>query len=184
MTEMERSAYTGRKKEKKRVLRRSGRAPVLHCMLVPTGEETLLLPTSVMAEVIDFQPPRPTEEAPPWLLGEVDWENRQVPVFSFDALINGTEPGDVPRRARIMILKSLTDSTRVPYLGLLMSDLPRPVQVEENDLVETGDEKKSLGVFSHVRLDEERAIIPDMDRLAHLVTHATFGALPITQLDG
>ena len=100
---MERSAYTGRKKEKKRVLRRSGRAPVLHCMLVPTGEETLLLPTSVMAEVIDFQPPRPTEEAPPWLLGEVDWENRQVPVFSFDALINGTEPGDVPRRARIMI---------------------------------------------------------------------------------
>ena len=65
-----------------------------------------------------------------------------------------------------------------------MSDLPRPVQVEENDLVETGDEKKSLGVFSHVRLDEERAIIPDMDRLAHLVTHATFGALPISQLDG
>ena len=97
---------------------------------------------------------------------------------------SGTEPGDVPRRARIMILKSLTDSTRVPYLGLLMSDLPRPVQVEENDLVKTGDEKKSLGVFSHVRLEEERAIIPDMDRQAHLVTHATFGALPITQLDG
>ncbi|MBT8051334.1 MAG: chemotaxis protein CheW [Gammaproteobacteria bacterium] len=180
---MDRRAYKGRQKEKKKVLRRSGKAPVLHCMLVPTEPEPLLLPTSVMAEVIDFQPPRPTEDAPPWLLGEVDWENRQVPVFSFGALINGTEVGDIPKRARIMILKSLTDSTRVPYLGLLMSDLPRPVQIEQSDLVETGDDKKSLGVFSHVRFEKENAIIPDMDRLAHLVTHATFGALPITRLD-
>ena len=180
---MERRAYAGRQKEKKRVLRRSGKTPVLHCMLVPSEPETLLLPTGVMAEVIDFVPPRPAEDAPPWLLGEVDWENRQVPVFSFGALINGTELVEIPRRARIMILKSLTGSTRVPYLGLLMSDLPKPVQVEENDLVETGDDKKSLGVFSRVRLGEEQAIIPDIDRLAHLVTHAAFGALPITQLE-
>lgn len=180
---MERRAYTGRNSPKKKVMRRSGKPSVLHCMMIPTDQETLLLPTSVMAEVIDYQPPRPTEEAPPWLLGQVDWENRQVPVFCFGALINGTDPDGVSKRTKIMILKSLTDSTRVPYLGLLMSDLPSPVQVKENDLQETGDEKKSLGVFSWVRFEDEDAIIPDMDRLAHLVTHATFGALPITQLD-
>lgn len=180
---MAKSKRTSRKPAKKKVLRRSGKPIELHCMMIPTDRETLLLPTSVMAEVMDFQPPRPTEEAPPWLLGQVDWENRQVPVFSFGALINGTEVGEIAKRSRIMILKSLTDSTRVPYLGLLMSDLPRPVQVGENDLKETGDDKKSLGVFSRVQWEGEDAIIPDMDRLAHLVTHATFGALPITQLD-
>jgi chemosensory pili system protein ChpC len=180
---MEKRAYKGRGGEKKRVLRRSGKPVELHCMMVPADNETLLLPTSVMAEVMDYQPPRPNEAAPPWLLGQVDWETRQVPVFCFGALINGNEPGEVSKRSKIMILKSLTESTRVPYIGLLMSDLPRPIQVLENDLEATGDDKKSLGVFSRIRFEEEDAIIPDMDRLAYLVEHATFGALPITQLD-
>ena len=152
-------------------------------MLIPTDPELLVLPTSAMAEVIDYHQPRLMENAPPWLLGQVEWENRQVPVFSFSALINGSDVGEVPPRTKIMILKSLSDSVRVPYLGLLMGDLPRPVTIGEEDLVETGDEKKSLGVFRSVRLDDEDAIVPDLDRLAHLVTHAAFGALPITQLD-
>ena len=77
---MERRAYSGRNTPNKKVMRRSGKPTVLHCMIIPTEQETLLLPTSVMAEVIDFQPPRPTESAPPWLLGQIDWEDRQVPV--------------------------------------------------------------------------------------------------------
>ena len=39
------------------------------------------------------------------------------------------------------------------------------------------------GTRALIRLAEDDAIIPDLDRLTHLVTHATFGALPITQLD-
>jgi len=152
-------------------------------MLIPTDPEMLLLPTSVMAEVVEFSQPEPMLDAPPWLLGQVEWENRQVPVFSFSALINGTDPGEVPARARIMILKSLSDSARVPYLGMILGDLPRPVTLKEEDCVEAGDEMKSLGVFSRVRLAEDDAIVPDLDRLTHLVTHAAFGALPITQLD-
>jgi chemosensory pili system protein ChpC len=175
----------GRTKAPKRVLRTSGRSPELHCMKVPTDRETLLLPTSAMAEVVDFRKPLAMEFAPPWLLGYIDWENRQVPVFSFSALINGSAVGEIPPRAKIMILKSLSDSGRVPYLGVLLRDLPHPVTVEAEDLVETGDEKKSLGVFSRVHIGEDDGdvIIPDLDRLTHLVTHAVFGALPITKLD-
>jgi chemosensory pili system protein ChpC len=173
----------GRKKPARRMLRTSGVSPVLHCMAIPTEEQALLLPTSVMEEVVDFQPPAPIECAPPWLLGHIDWDNRQVPVFSFTALINGSDVGPVPPRSKIVILKSLGASGRVPYLGLLLGGLPHPVTVKYADLLETGDDKKSLGVFRRVLIDEEEAIIPDLDRLTHLVTHAAFGALPITRLD-
>jgi len=173
----------GRKKTTRRVLRATGRSPELHCMAIPTQRETLLLPTTVMEEVVDFQQPTAMDATPPWLLGHIQWENRQVPVFSFTALINGTDVGAIAPRAKIMILKSLTDSGRVPYLGLLLGDLPHPVTVKPEDLVETGDDKKSLGVFKRVTLDDQEAIIPDLDRLTHLVTHAAFGALPITRLD-
>ena len=173
----------GRKKVRKKVLRKTGKSPVLHCMLIPTNREMLLLPTSVMAEVLEFQKPDPMEGAPPWLLGQVEWEGRQVPVFSFSALINGTDVDEIPSGSKIIVLKSLSDSARVPYLGLLLGGLPRPVQVREGDLHQTGDDKKSLGVFSRISIEEEQAIVPDLDRLTHLVTHATFGALPIMQLD-
>jgi chemosensory pili system protein ChpC len=174
---------TGRKKGTRRVLRASGRSPELHCMAIPTQQETLLLPTSVIEEVVDFEQPTEMESVPPWLMGHFQWENRQVPVFSFTALINATEVGTVEPRSKIMILKSLTETGRVPYLGLLLSDLPHPVTIRSGDLVETGDDKKSLGVFKRVSLDDREAIIPDLDRLTHLVTHAAFGALPITRLE-
>ena len=174
----------GRKKvSRKKVMRKSGKPPEIHCMLIPTNQETLLLPTSTMAEVIDYSTPEPMNEAPPWLLGQVEWESRQVPIFSFSALINGTDVGEVPSKSKIMILKSLSDSARVPYLGLLLGDLPQPVIIKADKLVETGDEKKALGVYSRITVDENEAIIPDLDRVTHLVTHATFGALPITKLD-
>ncbi|MDT8319026.1 MAG: chemotaxis protein CheW [Xanthomonadales bacterium] len=173
----------GSSKGTTKVLRTSGKIPVVHCMFAPTDGETLLLPTSAMAEVIDFEQLAPAQNAPPWLLGQLSWENRQVPVFSFTALINGTPVGEISERSKILILKSLADASRVPYLGVLLSGLPRITNLRPEDFVETGDEKKALGVFCRILCEGQESIIPDIDRLTHLVTHATYGALPITQLD-
>jgi len=178
------AAPRGRKKTAtKKVMRRSGKSPEIRCLLIPTDGETLLLPITTMAEVVDITELQAMDDSPPWLLGQIEWESRQVPVFSFSALINGKDVGNLSSRSKIMVLKSLSESARVPYLGLLLGDLPKTVTVRENTLVPTGDEKKSLGAYSRITVDEQDAIIPDLDRLTHLVTHATLGALPITQLD-
>ena len=153
-------------------------------MLAPTEEDMLPLPTSVLAEVVDFREPSPMQDSPSWLIGQIEWEKRQVPVFSFFALINGGDPGETSSHSKIMVIKSLSESSRMPYLGFLLSGLPRMTVVKEYDLEQTGDKSKSLGVFSRIKLEEQDAIIPDLDRLTHLITHATYGAvLPITRLD-
>ena len=175
--------WYGRKKPARKVLRSSGRPPELHCMLVPTGRDDLLLPMSVVEEVIDAVRPAPIDFAPPWLLGHVEWAERQVPLFDFGALIGGTDAAPPAERSRAMILKSLNEGGRVPWLGLVLAGLPRPVTVRPADVVEVGDDRKSLGVFRRIVIGDSEAIVPDIDRLTHLVTHATFGALPITQLD-
>ena len=180
---MTRKTRSRKKVGAKKVMRKTGKAREIHCMYIPVEPDTLLLPTSTMAEVIDYVEPTPMESSPDWLLGQVEWESRQVPVFSFGDLINGSDVGEIPPQSKIMILKSLSSSAKMPYLGLLLDGLPRPVIVSENDLVETGDEKKSMGAYRSVTVDEQDAIVPDLDRLTHLVSHATFGALPITQLD-
>jgi chemosensory pili system protein ChpC len=184
--EEEAQATRGRKsarKGSKKVMRRSGVSPTIHCMLAPADTETLLLPTGIMAEVMDYQDPSPLDDSPPWLLGQMEWENRQIPVFSFSALINASDIEKISSKSKILIIKSLADSARVPYLGILLSDLPRMLNVKETDMTQTGDDKKSLGVFSRITIEDQEAIVPDLDRLTHLVTHAAYGALPITQLD-
>ncbi len=177
-----RKKISGRKTARK-VLRKAGKSPIIHCMLAPTEEDILLLPTNVLAKVVDFQQPSPLADAPSWLIGQIEWEDRQVPVFSFFALINGGDPGKISSRSKIMIIKSLSESGRVPYMGVLLGDLPRMTSIKEFDLEKTGDKNKSLGVFSRIKLEGQDAIIPDLDRLTHLITHATYGALPITHLD-
>ena len=160
-------------------------APILkvHCAMAPLTSESLLLPTNVIAEVIDFIQPAPLSSTPQWFLGQIEWENRQVPVFSYAALITGKVPGEITSKNRIMIVKSLSDSARMPYLGILINDIPTLISVQMDEVVHTGDERKSMGVFCHVRINEQDAIIPDLDRLTHLVTHAAYGILPITQVE-
>jgi len=162
----------------------AGKIPTVHCMLAPLEHAALLLPTQVVAEVVEYQQPEPISATPDWFLGQIDWENRQIPVFSYSALIQGTVPAAIAQRSRIMVVKSLTESARVSYLGFLVSDIPRLVTVLPEQLTNTGDENKSLGVFCHVLLDGQQAVIPDLERLTHLVTHVAYGALPITRVDG
>ena len=81
-----------------------------------------------------------------------------------------------------MIVKSLSESARLPYLGILIKDIPKLLSVKLDDLEHTGDDKKALGAFCHVEVENQAAIIPDIDRLTHLVTHAAYGILPITEV--
>jgi chemosensory pili system protein ChpC len=150
----------------------------VHCTLAAVDNDTLILPTSVIAEIVEFEPPRPIESAPAWMLGQVDWESWQVPVISYSALINGVTPEQVTDKSRTLIVKSLSDASRVPYIGVLVADLPRLSQVRDGDLRETGDEARALGVHSRVAFKDSAAIVPDLDRLAELVAHAAYGTLP------
>src|SRR5688572_7590126 len=69
--------------------------PRVHCTLAPLGDVRLLLPTSSIAEVIEYLTPMPVTSAPEWFLGQIEWENRQIPVFSFAALVAGSAPSPI-----------------------------------------------------------------------------------------
>ncbi len=155
----------------------NGSAMTVHCTLASMEAQALLIPTSVVAEIIEFRAPQPIDSAPEWLLGQIDWEDWQVPVISYNALVNGVMPEHVTKNSRTLIIKSLSEASRVPYLGVLIADLPKLSQVTEADLEEMGDEAKSLGVHSHISFKGNEAIIPDLDRLSQLVAHAAFGTL-------
>jgi len=137
----------------------------------------MLLPTSAIAEITDYAPPSPLDDAPEWLLGQVEWEDWQVPVISYGALIESQSPESATGRSRIMVVKSLSNTTRVPFIGVLVSEIPRLAKLTEEDLDVTSDKDDSPSVHCTVKLTGSQAVIPDLDRLGQLVGHAAYGTV-------
>src|SRR5699024_10021176 len=107
------------------------------------------------------------------------WHGWQVPVISFASLIEAAEE-ERTDKARICILKTLVDTDRMPYMAILTQGHPRLVTVTADTLEEIDSERNPIAVAGRAQVEDSEAIIPDLDRLGHLVAHAAFGALPLT----
>ena len=147
----------------------------IHCTLALTGKWSMVLPTSAIAEITDYAPPAPLENTPNWLLGQVEWEDWQVPVISYGALIDGNAPESATAHSRIMVVKSLSSTARVPFIGVMVREIPKLASISESEMEVTGEEGQSLGVHCKVKVAGQEAVIPDLDRLSQLVGHAAYG---------
>ena len=106
----------------------------IRTLLATISGGTVLLPGSVVAEVIDFSSPKPYEDAPAWLLGEVGWSDWSVPLVSFARLAGTSDMETANERSRILVVKSLAESSAAPYLGILINGVPRMAKVSSNSL--------------------------------------------------
>ncbi|HEY5807022.1 MAG TPA: chemotaxis protein CheW, partial [Povalibacter sp.] len=57
----------------------------LYSLLIPLGQERLIVPRACVAEVITWQAPEKMDGTPAWYLGTIQWSGRPVPVISFEA---------------------------------------------------------------------------------------------------
>lgn len=153
-------------------------ASEVRCVLVPVTGGELLLPNAAIAEVANFSQPESVADTPEWLLGMLLWRGWQVPLVSF-SMLAGTAPAEDQEGARICYAKSLVGNERMPYFALLAQDFPRLTTVTRTSLVETSQENRPIGVAGNVIVEDHIAIIPDLERLAHLIGHAAFGSLPL-----
>ena len=154
-------------------------ASEIRCVLVPVTGADLLLPNASVAEVTSYTEPEPISDAPSWMPGILLWRGWQVPLIHFSVL-TGLAEHESLTGARICFAKSLIGSERMPYFALLAQAFPRLTTVDRSNLAEIPGAERPIGVAGRVMLDETPAIVPDLDRLAHLVAHAAFGALPLS----
>ncbi|NDY95936.1 chemotaxis protein CheW [Wenzhouxiangella limi] len=154
-------------------------ATEVRCVLVPVTGAELLLPNASVAEVTGYSEPEPISDAPAWMPGMLLWRGWQVPLIHFSVLAGIAEREEL-NTARICFAKSLIGSERMPYFALLTQAFPRLTTVDRSTLAEIPESERPIGVAGRVMLEESPAIIPDLDRLAHLVAHAAVGTLPLS----
>ncbi len=71
------------------------------------------------------------------------------------------------------MVKTLTEAASVLHIGVVISGMPHFQTVNAASLSETGVEPET-GVFSHVMVDDQPAVIPDLDVLATTIEHAVY----------
>lgn len=101
----------------------------LRCLLMTSNHKTLLVPYAVVAEVIPFQVPTPIEDAPKWLLGNIEWREASVPLVSFDN-IKASEK----KNLHIAIFNRLADDAKLDFVGLVIEGIPMMVRFKAKDL--------------------------------------------------
>ena len=147
----------------------------IRTLLTPLTTGNILLPNSVVAEILEYTSPEPFKKAPVWLLGELAWHGWQVPVVSFIRVMNKRSQDPVTKKSRILIIKTLGYSTQLNYIGLLIQGLPKIKAVNAESLIEDQQSVKSKSVFSRVQIDDEPALIPEIAALTSLVEKSAYG---------
>lgn len=139
----------------------------IRCLLIPLVEHKLLIPVSIVAEVVGYQDPAPLmqgNDEQHWLLGFTNWRGQEVPVVSMEAVMSGDRV-DPAVRARIVILKCLHERPRFPYFGIVAQQLPRLTSITE-PAVETLDELGPIpGIHYQVLANGEPALLPDVEEI-------------------
>lgn len=146
----------------------------LRGVIVQTGAGQLLLPNSVITEVLSFSDPDAVEGAPEWLLGLIRWRGWQVPLLDF-ARLAGVQARAAQAqgggRRRVIVIKALGGNPRMPYMALLADGFPRLVTVKAETLDAPADALDTGACIRAIAtLNDEEAIIPDLDQVEAKLT--------------
>ena len=145
----------------------------LYSLLVPLQGERLLVPRACVAEVIAFVAPELTDtdqQLPPWFLGFITWNERRLPVASFEAM-SGDEAKRRPGRTRIVVFNTLFDAFDGGYYGIITQGFPQLVRVNADVLTAETEKGWADGqpVICRARMINEFPLIPDMERLETMI---------------
>ena len=151
---------------------------LLHSLLVPLVGRRLILPRACVAEVIGLGRFRLREEEPDWLLGDVAWSDRNVPLLSFEAACGDPVP-EISGRSRAVILRTVTGKLGRGGMAILCQGLPQLLRLAEGvvqlDSSNGGNNHDDIPVLCRVKVVNETPLVPDLDRLEHEVAQLVQG---------
>ena len=145
-------------------------------VLIQLAGSRLILPNATIAEVMSFAPPEPVGDAPDWLLGKIRWRGWQLPLIAFARLAGlAEERGGLG--SKVVVLKALGGNAQAPYFAMLSQGFPRLVTVSRSALVINDiDNVLPLGVRARVTLNQDDALLPDLETVEQLISQALANA--------
>jgi len=134
----------------------------LNGLLLPLADRLLLLPSAAVAEVIRYEgEPEPLDNAPLWLLGQINWRGLKLPLLSFES---ASGAANAAPNTQLAILNVTHEKARVKFFALQLQGHPRPIRLTAT--LASSEEPLQPLELSAVRLADGRsAKIPSLSVL-------------------
>lgn len=142
----------------------------LYSLLVPLADERLIVPRACVAEVVRYTAPVHKEGNRNWMLGNIGWNGRDLPVVAFEGVIGKDVPAPTGR-TRVVVFYSTTGGIRAGFFGVLTQGFPQLVRVNEDvlKLDSTKGWPDGAPVLCRVKMINEFPLIPNLEVLESLI---------------
>lgn len=142
----------------------------LYSLLVPLAEDRLIVPRACVVEVVRYSEPDTEAGAHKWMVGNVSWNGRELPVASFEGALGKDVPA-ATGRTRIVVFYSTTGQLKSGYFGVLTQGFPQLVRVNKDvlQLDATDGWPESAPVLCRVKMINEFPLVPDLERLENML---------------
>ncbi len=142
----------------------------LYSLLVPLAEDRLIVPRACVVEVVRFTQPDTEAGAHSWMLGNVSWNGRDLPVVSFEGAL-GKELPVATGRTRIVVFYATYGQLKSGYFGVLTQGFPQLVRVNKDvlQLDATDGWPETAPVLCRVKMINEFPLVPDLERLENML---------------
>jgi chemosensory pili system protein ChpC len=142
----------------------------LYSLLVPLADDRLIVPRACVVEVVRFTQPDTEAGAHSWMLGNVIWNGRELPVASFEGAL-GKEIPVATGRTRIVVFYATSGQLKTGYFGVLTQGFPQLVRVNKDVLQLDATEgwPESAPVLCRVKMINEFPLVPDLERLEKML---------------
>ena len=138
-------------------------AEELYSLLIPLHAERLVVPRVCVAEVIRYHAPSGDDQPSGWFRGMIKWNNKAIPVVSFEMLCG--QPFSVTSgRTRLVVVNPL-DTVGCPHYGLLAEGFPQMVKVNREVVVldSAYQVPPNAPILCRISMPKEQALIPDLE---------------------
>ena len=149
----------------------------LYSLLVPLSEDRLIVPRACVTEVVRYIEPESASGSRRWMLGNVNWNGRALPVVAFEGAIGKDIPATTGR-TRIVVFHAGAGKLKVGFFGVLTQGFPQLVRVNREvlRLDSTDGWPERAPILCRVKMINEFPLIPHLELLEGMIVEESMQA--------
>jgi chemosensory pili system protein ChpC len=150
-------------------------ADKLKCVILTLRKENVVMPNSLVAEIISVKEVDEKPSAPDWYLGQMNWRGVDVPLLSFEAA-GGEQVTRVNLNTQAVIFYAVGNRNELPespYLALVMSGVPHVSEFTRDQIVTDSTANMDNDhpmIAQKVRINGASVSVLDVDAMVDMVS--------------
>ena len=130
----------------------------------------LVVPNSLVAEIVAYQKVQAAGDGPGWLIGRVEWRGHDLPLLSFE-VASGQALEPLGRKVQFVVMNVLNENMGHNFYALRIHGIPRFEFIDRGKITSAiQQQRQSEFIATRVFVNGVPGFVPNVDRFEALLT--------------